>query len=84
MFDELTNSNNNVITLLQSLNNKMLHNLYALEDEFENYFLGLNEIKLDLRQNPFKLPAKNDDIQIKFLELKSDSFSRNISLMKNL
>lgn len=84
MFDELSNSNNNVITLLQSLNNKMLHNLYALEDEFENYFLGLNEIKLDLRQNPFKLPAKNDDIQIKFLELKSDSFSRNISLMKNL
>lgn len=58
MFDELSNSNNNVITQFQSLNNKMLHNLYALENEFERYSLGLNEIKLDLLQNPFKLPAK--------------------------
>lgn len=44
----------------------------TLEDEFERYFLGLNEIRLDLLQNLFRLSAKNvlDDIQIKFLELK--------------
>lgn len=50
-------TNNDIISLPQSLNTKMLLHLYALENEFERYFLEHKD-KLNLVQNPFRLPAE--------------------------
>uniref|UniRef100_A0A0L8HAD3 HAT C-terminal dimerisation domain-containing protein n=1 Tax=Octopus bimaculoides TaxID=37653 RepID=A0A0L8HAD3_OCTBM len=59
---------------------EILQHLTALENEFKRYFPELNDGKLDLVRNPFKLSVEKvpDDCQDEFLELKTDSGARDM------
>lgn len=78
-------TNNDVISLPQSLNTDILQHLRALDDELKLYFLEFNGNKFDLLPNPFRLPAEKvlDEYQDECLELRRDSRAK-VSLMKNL
>ena len=64
----------------------ILQHLEALESEFMKYFPDINDDELGFIQNPFILPVKKipDSLQDKFLELKADSFARDLFDQKSI